>query len=77
MRGRRRRCRHLGGVSKYSYHKFCIECLCTGDGKQLVSNVDGRLVLVFVHSILPPFFQQLLHRTHALNDGVRTCSPSV
>jgi hypothetical protein len=33
----------------------------TRDGEQLVSNVDGRFVLVLVHGILPPVFKQLLH----------------
>ena len=35
--------------------------LLTCDGKQLVPNVDGGLVLMLKHSILPPLFKQLLH----------------
>ncbi len=35
--------------------------MLTRDGEQLVSNVDGRFVLVLVHGILPPVFKQLLH----------------
>ena len=35
--------------------------LLTRDGKQLVPNVDGRLVLMLNHSILPPLLKQLLH----------------
>lgn len=35
--------------------------LLTCDGKQLVPNVDGRLVLMLNYSILPPLFEQLLH----------------
>ena len=35
--------------------------LLTCDGKQLVPNVDGRLILMLNHSILPPLLKQLLH----------------
>ncbi len=35
--------------------------MLTRDGEQLVSNVNGRFVLVLVHGILPPVFKQLLH----------------
>ena len=33
----------------------------TGQGQELVSNVDGRVVLMLMHSVLAPLLQQLLH----------------
>ena len=35
--------------------------LFTSNSKQLIPYVDGRLILVLVHGILPPVFEQLLH----------------
>ena len=55
------------GVIRVAYSEISafIEALAdynlTSQGQELVTNVDGGLVLVFVHSILSPFFQQLLH----------------
>lgn len=34
---------------------------CTGEGKQLVGDEDGRVVLVLVRCVQPPFSQKLLH----------------
>ena len=34
-----------------------IACEC----EQFIANVNGRLILVFVHGILPPMFQKLFH----------------
>lgn len=33
----------------------------TGQGEQLVTNKDGRLVLVFVQGILSPVAEELFH----------------
>ena len=35
--------------------------LFTSNSKQLIPYVDGRLILMLVHGILPPVFEQLLH----------------
>ena len=45
--------------------------MLTRDSQQLVSDIDGRLILMLMHGILPPVFQKLLHICSKLS---RTCS---
>ena len=49
--------------------------LLTCDGEQLVPNVDGGLILMLGHGILPPLFEQLLHTYWRLYKHVQICDP--
>jgi hypothetical protein len=58
---RRRLCRCLDCALEKADRQNAEDAAHTGQGEQLVADENGRLVLVFVQSILSPIAQELLH----------------